>query len=240
MFVKSVLRDSFKELSLTLKDPKIVIVFTIYFLLNSFILKFFSGKEIFLILIIWIPLMSFLYTFLTQVVLKIININDKKIDCNNNFSFGMKFLRCLFSCIKIRFITAIVMFIIPLLSPIIDKIGNSFLSLVIIFGIIITILVRTSLYVPISILDDAKEIIRSSFKMTKGNFWKLAILNLIPLIFLSLIFIIQKILNLSLIMSILISFPFGFINVLLLILIPLNSWYYLKKEELQTIIVKES
>lgn len=250
MFVKSVLRDSFKELKVALKNPKLVIVSLIMMFANVFVVfKFYLTTKQFLILVPLVILNILFITFQYSSLGKIIHSKEKKIVKNKNLSYGerlVKFIKVLLvlALIIIGIVISLI-FIFFVISSIIGR-GVGGYGLVFIlarFSKIISIVVmtvfttRVLLCIPLSILDNTYRPIHLSLEITKGYFWRLAVVEIIiPLIFTGINTIIASFLlvfvNSNPMVVTVIILPINFIVTILSTIIIINSMYYLMNKDL--------
>lgn len=250
MFVKSVLRDSFKELKVALKNPKLVIVSLIMMFVNVFVgFKFYFVTRQLLILV-FLSIVNVLFiVFQYSSLGKIIHSKEKKIVKNKNLSYGERLVKF----IKVILVLALIIigivislfFIFSVIYSIISSGvgGDGLFSIIARFSKIISIVVttvfttRVLLCIPLSILDNTYRPIHLSLEITKGYFWRLTVVEiLIPLIFTGINTIIASFLlafvNTNLMIVSIITLPINLIVTTLSTIIIINSMYYLMNKEL--------
>lgn len=250
MFVKNVLKDSFKDLKVALKNPKLVIVSLIMMFVNVFVVfKFYLATKQLLTLVLLAIINILFIAFQYSSLGKIIHSKEKKIIKDKNLSYRerlVKFIKVLLvlALIIIGIVISLI-FIFFIISSIIGR-GVGGYGLVFIlanFSKIISIIImtvftmRVSLCIPLSILDNTYRPIHLSIEITKGYFWRLVVVEvLIPLIFTSINTFIASFLltfvNSNVMVVSLMTLPINLIVTTLSTIIIINSMYYLMNKDL--------
>lgn len=249
MFVKSVLKDSFKELKLVLKDYKLMIVTLITLLINSYFKNSIILRENTGALIIIAILGLFFSVYQYSALGKLISSKDKKIMEGVSKSYWSRFFRLLGTILLILLIfigLALVLGIILLILQLIISGGNlfslyyrrgilfsGFLGIFNIIGtlILLFLLARILISIPLSILDDTNRPINLSLEISKGYIFGVFFVNIcVNGAGLYTLGIMEKLLSSqssNAILNSIILMPFNFICSTLIVLFLINSTYYL-------------
>lgn len=197
MFIKSVLKDSFKELKFALKNPKLLIFSSLVVLVNTFfVFKYYVMVKPLLVLIPLVIINLFFATFQYSSLGKIIHSKDKKIIKNMKLSFVSRLIKLIKVILVLIIIAGLIAAGLMGLFMVIEGIalkGAGGYGLAFIIErfykmatsiILILFMARALLSVPLCILDDTYRPIHLSLEITDGYFWRLSTVGiLIPSFF---------------------------------------------------------
>ncbi|MBN1467917.1 MAG: hypothetical protein JXM74_02715 [Fusobacteriaceae bacterium] len=253
MFVKSVLKDSFKELKLVLKDYKLMIVTLIALLINSYFKNSIILRESTGALIIMAILGLFFGVYQYSALGELISSKDKKIMEGVSKGYWSRFFRLLGTSLLLIliFIGLVIVLTITLtivtyiLAMIISKgdlvrlyFDREFLlsGLLKIYYvpmiILLFLLARILISIPLSILDDTDKPINLSLEISKGYIFGVFFVNICFSGFmLYTLVLIEKILNFNMIINLIILIPLNFLFSTLIALFLINSTYYLLNKD---------
>lgn len=250
MFVKNVLKDSFKELKVALKNPKVFLFTLIIMSVNVLLIFRYNITLRPPLMLIPIAIVSlFLITFQYNSLGRIIHSKDKKIVKDMSLGFITRFFKLLEVLFVLLLIGVLIAGILIGVFAVIEKIvsiGNGGYGLAFVierFYKVTTLIcfflfmLRALLCIPLCILDDTIRPIHLSLEITKGYVWRLIIVDsIIPgiLIFLIKLFAIfmLMVLHLNLTITGLIILPISTVVTILSIIIMINSMYYLMNKDL--------
>lgn len=247
MFVKSVLKDSFKELKLVLKDYKLLIVTSVVLAISSYIAnEMVQNKRIVLILGL-LTMNLFFGVYQYSALGKLINSKNKKVMEEVSKGYWNKLFRLIGTCVVIALISAGVAILVIVGFKILLLItGGNLLFFFMMSGFryifdfipiifILVLVVRVLPSIPLSILDNTVRPVHLSLEISKGYFFRIFFINTcIPVVMLSIVVMLNVLLSFispNKIITSLIAIPFNFINLTLTALFLINSTYYLLNKD---------
>lgn len=246
MFVNNVIKDSFRELPIVLKNVKLA-VFSLPVIIFSLILMRFQENSLILVctfplLITTACLLLNVYQYITIPIL--ISTKEKdmiKFFGMENISYKTALVRLIKSILLLTIlaigaiISAIITVIITgeilISSGIILKIALSIIGITI-YSFFIIVVIRLFLLVPLIVLFDLTKPITYCWELSKGRFWKLALIILSSIIIMLPNFFLDRVLKASPFILLIIATILNFIILNMTALIFTNSLYYSMNENL--------
>lgn len=256
-FSNIVIKESFKDLKIILRDPKLLVIsFIVLFVNTQLTNSYISTHSLLVVLfsiLITLPFNAYQYYRIGS----LIQNKQKKIIENKYRGLGTRFMQfikalLIFTLVSIGLMASISI-IAGIVFFIVYKSGSFpftlFLIYKILFGLLLAIsmiifLVRTLIFVPLSILSDTIRPINLSLELTKGYFWRLSLNVLVPAIFgllnMLIVFFLSPLLSPNSIALNVISLPLNTISINMYAIILINSMYYLMNKDTENNIQKNS
>lgn len=256
-FSKIVISESFKDLKIILRDPKLLIISFVVLFVNTQLTNHYMITHSFLVVILSILITLPFNTYQYYRIGRLIQTKQKKIIENKYKGFGTRlgqFIKAIlvFTLVSLGLATSISI-IAGIIFFIVYKIGFFQITLFLIFKILLVLfltismivfLIRTLLFVPLSILNDTMRPINLSLELTKGYFWRLSLNILVPVIFgllnMIIVYFLSPLLGPNSIILNIITLPLNVISINMYAIILINSMYYVMNKDSENIVQTDS
>ena len=251
VFVKSIFKDSFNEIITVVKDVKLVVFTLIVMILNLTLQKYQTDNTkvmyIFLLPTLIISLLLNVYQYIA--IPELITTKEKnmvKFFKMKRISYWTSFIKVIKALLVLILVTIGTVVSVTIIAGILGMIGMKIFSLskittmiiAFIFGIVMAVLtivyvVRLYLYIPLVCLGNVNKPMSYSWELSKGKFWKLALVLLLSMMFMLPSILINLVFKSSPIMLFVISVPLSCIISNIMALISINSLYYALNKDLE-------